>query len=92
MSNACFGKTTENSQNRREIRFVYNRKQAEKTLLKPTFKSYQSFHIDLVSFPSPHARLFGQSLPLWELPNLIRIYKASTSSTTMKLNHVLVIK
>ena len=39
MSNACFGKTTENLRNRRENLFVNNGKQAEKSLLKPTFKS-----------------------------------------------------
>ena len=49
MSNACFGKTMENLRNRREYLFVNNEKQAEKSLLKPTFKSYQIFHNGLVS-------------------------------------------
>ena len=49
MSNACFGKTMENLQNRRELLFVSNKKQAEKSLLKPTFKSYQIIHNGLVS-------------------------------------------
>ena len=48
MSNACFGKTMENLRNRREI-LVNNEKQAEKSLLKPTFKSYQIIHNGLVS-------------------------------------------
>ena len=48
MSNACFGKTMENLRNRREILFVNTEKQAEKSLLKPTFKSYQFIHNDLV--------------------------------------------
>ena len=49
MSNACFGKTIENLRNRREILFVNNEKQAGKSLLKPTFKSYQMIHNGLVS-------------------------------------------
>ena len=40
LSNACFGKTMENLRNRREIRFVNNEKQAEKSLLKRTFKLF----------------------------------------------------
>ena len=49
MSNACFGKTMENLRNRREILFVNNEKQAEKSLLKPTFESYEIIHNGLVS-------------------------------------------
>ena len=49
MSKACFGKTMENLRNRREILFVNNEKQAEKSLLKPIFKSYQIIQNGLVS-------------------------------------------
>ena len=44
ISNACFGKTMENMRNRRELLFVNNEKQPEKSLLKPTFKSYRIIH------------------------------------------------
>ena len=71
MSNACFGKTTENLRNRKEIPFVNNEEQAEKSLLKPTFKSYQIIHNGLVCVSFARVRLFGQSLPLWEPPYLI---------------------
>ena len=71
MNNACFGKTREILRNRREILFVENEKQAEKSLLKPTFKSFQIIHNGLVSVSFARVRLFGQSLPLWEPPNLI---------------------
>ena len=62
MSNACFGKTMENLRNRREILFVNNEKQAEKSLLKPTFKSYQIIHNGLVSVS------FAPSKIVWSKP------------------------
>ena len=48
-SNACFGKTMENLQNQKETFSLTKAKQAEKSLLKPTFKSYQIIHNSLVS-------------------------------------------
>ena len=51
ISNPCFGKTMENLRNLREFFFV-DGKQAEKSLLKPTFKSCQIFHNGLVSVSS----------------------------------------
>ena len=62
MSNACFGKTMENLRNRREIIFVNNEKQAEKSLLKPTFKFYQIIHNGLVSVS------FAPSKIVWSKP------------------------
>ena len=62
MSNACFGKTMENLRNRREILFVNNKKQAEKLLLKPTFKSYEIIHNGLVSVA------FAPSKIVWSKP------------------------
>ena len=62
MSNACFGKTMENLRNRREILSVNNEKQAEKSLLKPTFKSYQIIHNGLVSVS------FSPSKVAWSKP------------------------
>ena len=58
MSNACFGKTIENLRNGREILFVKNEKQAEKSLLKPTFKSYQFIHNGLVSGSFATSKIF----------------------------------
>ena len=63
MSNACFGKTRENLRNRREILFVNNEKQAEKSLLKPTFKSHQIIQNRLVSVS------FAPSKIIWSKPS-----------------------
>ena len=49
MSNACFGKTTENLRNSREILFVSSKEQAQKHLQKPNFKGFQIIHDNLVS-------------------------------------------
>ena len=62
LSNACSGKTMKNLRNRREILFVNNEKQAEKSLLKPTFKSYQIIHDGLVSVS------FAPSKIVWSKP------------------------
>ena len=65
MSNACFGKTMENLRNRREILFVNNEKQAEKSLLKPTFKSYQIIHKGLVSVSfAPNKIVWSKPIPV----------------------------
>ena len=79
MSNACFGKTLEILRNRREILFVKKKKQAEKSLLKPTFKSYQFFHNGLVSGSFATRKIFQSRLTpvgasILDLSNLI-LYK-----------------
>ena len=57
MSNACFGKTMENLRNRREIIFVSNKKEAEKSFQNPNFKSYQIIHDGLVSVSFTASRI-----------------------------------
>ena len=49
MNNSVFGKTMENIRNRVNIKFVTNRKNAEKLAAKPNFKHCNIFNEDLIA-------------------------------------------
>ena len=83
VSNVRFGERLEKLRSRRKTVFN-NKKEAEKSLPKPTSKSYQIFQVGLASILWPPVRFFGQTLPLRELPFVICLKRASKNSRTMK--------